>query len=75
MAVDIRLNLMVDLACLLDALEDAVLNRFELDGVGPRSDDEEQRDVDAARAEADVRVELIRTRILHKALSHAPKEF
>lgn len=75
MAVDIRLNLMVDLACLLDALEDAVLNRFELDGIGPRSDEEEQRDVDAAKAEADVRVELIRTRILHKALSHAPKEF
>ena len=30
MAVDIRLNLMVDLACLLDALEDAVLTRFGL---------------------------------------------
>ncbi len=75
MAVDIRLNLMVDLACLPDALEDALPNRFELVRFGPRSDEEEQRDVDAAKAEADVRVELIRTRILHKALSHAPKEF
>ena len=41
----------------------------------PQLSKQEQRDVDAARAEADVRVELIRTRILHKALSHAPKEF
>lgn len=70
MAVDIKLNVMVDIQRLLDALEDALADKFELDGVGPRSDDEEQRDVDAAKEEASVRVDLIRTRIMYTATKH-----
>lgn len=70
MAVDLKLNVMVDIQRLLDALEDALADKFELDGVGPRSDDEEQRDVDAAKEEANVRVDLIRTRIMYTATKH-----
>lgn len=70
MAVDLKLNVMVDIQRLLDALEDALADKFELDAIGPRSDDEEQRDVDAAKEEANVRVDLIRTRIMYTATKH-----
>jgi hypothetical protein len=69
MTVDRRLNLMIDLHALLDALEQAVLDVFELEGVPDHWDDGEQRDIDAAKEEAAARKELIRVRILHKALN------
>lgn len=68
MAVDQRLNLLIDIVSLLDAFEQAVVDALELEGVPDHSDDEEQRDIDAAKEEAAARKELIRVRILHKAL-------
>ena len=73
MAVDQRLNLLIDIDLLLDAFEQAVVDALELEGVPDHSDDEEQRDIDAAKEEAAARKELIRVRILHKAL-HADRQ-
>lgn len=75
MAVDAKLNLMVDLHGLLDALEQATLDDFEAQGIPDNDwDDETQRDIDNAKLEAAARKELIRTRIMHKAMSLLPKE-
>ncbi|MFZ9627305.1 MAG: hypothetical protein ACO3AD_18760 [Burkholderiaceae bacterium] len=73
MAVDLKLNHMIDLHGLLDALEQAVLDDFEAQGIPDNDwDDETQRDIDGAKMEAAARKELIRTRILHKAMSLYP---
>lgn len=69
MTVDRRLNLMIDLHALLDALEQAVIDAVEVECAPEPWDDEVQRDIEAARQEAAARKELIRVRILHKALN------
>ena len=68
MAVDQKLNLMIDIDLLLDALEQALIDIIELECTPESRDDQEQRDIDAAKQEAAARKELIRVRILHKAL-------
>ena len=73
MTVDQRLNLMIDIDLLLDALEQATIDAIELEGVPDHWDEQEQRDIDAAKQEAATRKELIRTRILHKALHNITK--
>lgn len=69
MTVDRRLNLMIDIDHLLNALERAVIDAFELEGVPENWDAEEQRDIEGAKQEAAARKELIRVRIMHKALN------
>lgn len=75
MAVDKRLNQMLDMSNMLDALERAVIDEFELRGAPSGFvDEEEQQDIENAREEVAVRKELIRNRIIFRAIGPAERD-
>lgn len=75
MAVDQRLNQMLEVSNMLDALEQATLDEFELRGAPSGFvDEEEQRDIENAREEVRIRKELLRQRIIFRAIGPAERD-
>lgn len=75
MTVDKRLNQMLEVSNMLDNLERAVLDEFELRGAPSGFvDDEEQRDIENAREEVRIRKELLRQRIIFRAIGPAVRD-
>lgn len=75
MAVDQRLNQMLEVSNMLDNLERATLDEFELQGAPSGFvDEEEQQDIENAREEVRIRKELLRQRIIFRAIGPAERD-
>ncbi len=75
MAVDKRLNEMLEVSNMLDNLEQAVIDELELRGAPSGFvDEEEQRDIENAREEVRIRKELLRQRIIFRAIGPATRD-